>query len=384
MTRGPGLLVDQIVFPLARSTIVIGRTDRGSNNYPDIDISPLGGGRLISRRHAEVGRRNGDFYLRDLGSRLGTIINGEPVADSEWKLDEGDAITIGSVTLLFSNDCDWPKDLVAEWEEKGVGDTTSTQLPRELPLIAQLPEALRDGQLMLHYQPQVELATGEVSSIEALIRWQHPERGMVAPERYISLAEDTGFIRVLSTFALKEAASAIEAWRKRGAGVTVGVNLSVKDLDDRAFGDRAVAAIGQTAVGPRDFTLEVTESAVMYNPGIAIAMLEHLRSLGFNIAIDDFGTGQSSLAYLKDLPANEVKLDKSFSIGMTEREEMIVNSAVQMAHGLEMTVVAEGVEDEATFRLLRNIGCEKGQGYYFGRAAPKESLDLSPRPVPTD
>jgi EAL domain-containing protein (putative c-di-GMP-specific phosphodiesterase class I) len=360
-------------------TNVIGRADRASGIYPDIDISPLGGGRSISRKHAQVGRRGGSFYVRDLGSRLGTLLNGQPLGDEEHLLDEGDTVTIGGVTLTFSEHCEWPKGLTAEWENAGLNATTSTQLPTELPLIAQLPAALNDGHLLLHYQPQVYLDTGEIRSVEALIRWNHPELGSVAPERYISLAEDTGFVRVLSTFALTETAAAISEWNGRGVRLKVGVNLSVRDLEDPIFGDRIAEVLESTTATPSDFTLEVTESGVMLNPGRAIATLDHLRSLGFAISIDDFGTGQSSLTYLKDLPADEVKLDKSFFSPTAGVEEEIVGSAVQMAHGLGMVVVAEGVETEDAARFLRAIGCEKAQGYYFGKPVPKDEMDLRRR-----
>lgn len=381
MGTGPGLVSGQIVFPLTRSRNVLGRTDRGSEIYPDIDISPLAGGTLISRRHAEIVHRDDDFFLRDLGSRLGTLVNGESTAGAERRLEEGDAITIGGLTLTFSRGCVWPDDLVAEWRREDARITASTSLPSELPLITQLPSALQGGQVQLHFQPQVVLETGEIPSVEALIRWEHPELGKVSPERYISLAEDTGFIRILTSFALKEAAAAISQWRAAGIDVTVGVNLSVKDLEDPGFGERIGEAIDERDAHPRDFSLEVTEGAVMYNPGVAIATLDHLASLGFQVSIDDFGTGQSSLTYLKDLPAHEVKLDKSFSIGMSTRKRQIVTSAVELAHGLGLTVVAEGVEDEDSVRFLREIGCEKGQGYFFGRPVPKESLDLEPRVV---
>ena len=383
MTKlGPGLVAGHIVFPLARETNVIGRTDRATGVYPDIDVSPLAGGTVVSRRHAQIVHRDGALFVRDLGSLIGTLVNGEPLGDSERELTEGDSVTIADLTVRFSMHCEWPAGLMAEWEREAAL-STSTQLPMDLPLIAQLPKALSDGQLVLHYQPQVSLATGDVRSVEALIRWEHPEMGMIEAERYISLAEDSGFIRVLTTFAVKEAVAAIEGWRAEGHEVEVGVNLSIKDLEDPAFGDRMAETLEATSVAPSDLVLEVTESSVMYNPGIAIATLDHFNSLGFRIAIDDFGTGQSSLTYLKDLPAHEVKLDKSFSIEMTSREESIVGSAVQMAHELGMTVVAEGVEDESTARFLLATGCEKGQGYYFGKPGPRDTLDLAPRPVPS-
>jgi EAL domain-containing protein (putative c-di-GMP-specific phosphodiesterase class I) len=382
MTSGPGLTADHILFPLARSSTVIGRTDRSTGIYPDIDLSPLGGGLVVSRRHAEIRRHEDGFFLRDLGSRAGTFVNGEQLGAADRKLQEGDAVTIGPITLRFSERCAWPKGLTAEWSREQTTLSSATQPPLGLPLIAQLPAALNAGELLLHYQPQVSLSSGAIDSVEALIRWNHPKMGMVAPNRYLSLAEDSGFVRVLTLFALKEAANCIREWRRDGVPVAVGVNLSVTDLGDITFGDRVAEVVDSSGTEPGDFVLEMTESAVMLDPGVAVATLENLRSLGFLIAIDDFGTGHSSLAYLKDLPAHEVKLDKSFFIGMSPRDEAIVVSAVQMAHDLGIEAVAEGVEDEDVARFLIGIGCDKAQGYYFGEPVPKAALDLRGRSLP--
>jgi EAL domain-containing protein (putative c-di-GMP-specific phosphodiesterase class I) len=379
MGRGAGLLIGQIVFPILRNELIIGRTDRGGGIFPDIDITPFGGGREVSRRHAALDHRAGHYFVRDLGSQLGTLVNGGPLGESEHELAEGDTVTLGSVTLRFSLGCEWPEGVVPEWEKGESSLSTSTELPSGLPLIAQLPNALTQGEVVLHYQPQVDLKTGRVPSVEALIRWEHPKMGLVEPARYISLAEDTGFVRVLTTFALKEAVRALNKWKGEGKDLNIAVNLSVLDLEDVAFPDRVVSSMEASNTAAKDFTLEVTETSVMSNPGMAIATLQHLRSLGFGITIDDFGVGQSSLTYVKDLPADELKLDKSFAKSMTSHEKNIVQSAVQMAHALDMTIVAEGVEDEETFRFLREVGCDKAQGYYFGRPAPEEEVDLEPR-----
>lgn len=382
MMEGPGLVVGHIVFPLAQVTTVIGRTDRAKAIHPEIDISPFGGGLVVSRRHAEVTRRDDGFFLRDLGSRSGTLVNGDLLGDSERELKEGDAVTIGTVTLRFSRSCSWPGGLVAEWDEMDASGTTSTQLPHGLPLVAQLPNALKAQEVVLHYQPQVSLTTGEVEGVEALIRWDHPKMGAIEPERYLDLAEDSGFVRVLTTFALREAAAAASYWRQSPSSVAVGVNVSILDLEDPGFVDRASETVAGGNASPRDFVLEVTENAVMHNPGIAIASLDRLKEAGFSISIDDFGTGRSSLAYLKDLPADEVKLDRSFSIALGERDKGIVESAVQMAHGLGMSVVAEGVETDESLRFLVSVDCDRAQGYLFGRAVPKEEVDTSRRVLP--
>lgn len=350
-----------------------------SGIYPDIDISPIGGGQSISRRHADVSRKGGSWRIRDLGSTLGTLVNGQPLGASPLELAEGDAITFGEVTLRFSLKSPWPDGLQSDWGDYSRPFSTETQPAAGLPLLAGLPEGLRSGQLQLHYQPQVTLATGQVDSFEGLIRWTHPEKGLVEPDRFITLAEDSGFIRVLTTFAASQAAIAIRRWRKSGSDAKVGVNLSILDLEDLSFGDRLMETLGDDA-RPEDLVLEITERGVMFNPGVAIAMLAHLRSLGFQIAIDDYGTGQSSLAYLRDLPADEMKLDKAFTADMSSREEAIIGASVQMAHDLGMTVVAEGVEDEDTARRVRELGCDKAQGYFFGKPVPEADLDLSTRP----
>lgn len=382
MATGPGLISGKIVFPLARSTNLIGRTDRESKIFPDIDISPLGGGRNVSRRHAEIVREEKTFFLTDLESKLGTLVNGETLGSSSHELKDGDAITIGDVTLTYSMECTWPEGLIPDWEASHSSVSTETQPAAVLPLIAQLPDALRNGQLLLHYQPQIDLATGEVAGLESLLRWQHPELGMVEPDSYITLAEDTGFIRVVTGFVLEQAGADLKAWRNDGVDVQIGVNLSVLDLQDAALVERINDVLIASGLEPADLVLEATETAVMFDPGVALATLTRLRLQGFRIAIDDFGTGQSSLAYLKDLPAQVVKLDKSFSTHLEERERTIIGATVQLAHDLKMTVVAEGVENEATASFLQGIGCDRGQGYFFGKPEPKDAIDFTPRKMP--
>lgn len=381
MATGPALVSGRIVFPLSRSESLIGRTDRASGIYPDIDISPLGGGRNVSRRHAQVTRGDGSFSVRDLGSKIGTLVNGEPLGERSEELSDGDTITIGDVTLAFSSTCEWPDGLVGEWEKDHRSLSLETQPAQALPLIAQLPEALRKGELVLHYQPQVDLRTGAIAGVEALLRWEHPEVGKVEPDSYITLAEDSGFIRVVTTFVLERAARDLAAWRKEGVDIRAGVNLSVLDLQDPSLVERVSEVIGSAGLQPQDLVLEATETAVMFDPGVALGTLTQLRLQGFRIAIDDFGTGQSSLAYLKDLPAQEVKLDRSFFVQLEERERTIVQAAVQLAHDLKMVVVAEGVEDEATAAFLREIQCDRAQGYHFGKPVAREGLDLNPQPT---
>jgi EAL domain-containing protein (putative c-di-GMP-specific phosphodiesterase class I) len=377
---GPALTFGKLVFPLARYINVLGRYDPATDTHPDIDLGPLGLGLSVSRRHAELVFQDGGFFARHLGGALGTSVNGEPLTDGEERaLVDRDTLTIGPVTLTLDLGCVWPAGLSAEWDGHGAGDSstivfTSTGTVR---LVGQLPEALRAGELALHYQPQVDLATGEMHSVEALIRWRHPEHGMVSPDRFVPPAEDSGFIRHLTTFAIAEGAAQAYAWRAAGTPLSVSVNVSVRDLEDRAFTARVVEAVEASGAAVGDMLLEVTESAVMANADDAIAVMGELRKAGFRFGIDDFGAGESSLVYLSRLPVDEVKIDRALSMALTARNEAIVRGAITMAHDLGLTTVAEGIEDAETAARLRDLGCDKGQGYYFGRPGPAGELALA-------
>ena len=375
MAVGPALRCGRLVFPLVRLCNTLGRVDTSSGSHPDIDLSPLGLGLAASRRHAELIYRAGCFDARDLGSRLGTCINGEPLPRDEVRtLCHGDTLTIGGVTLTLDLECGWPAGLTGEWQEEVTGPHTILPSSGTLQLVGQLPQALRSGQLAMHYQAQVELATGATTSVEALIRWRHPDQGMVSPGKFVPLAEDTGFIRQLTTFAVAEAATQSRAWRAMGRPLMISVNVSVRDLEDRGFADRVCDAVQAADVGPRDLLLEVTESAVMTRHDDALAVMNDLRDLGFRFSIDDFGAGESSLGYLSRLPVDEVKIDQAFARDLTGRNQTIVRGAVSMAHDLGMSVVVEGIETADAADRLRDLGCDKGQGWYFGRPVPADEV----------
>jgi EAL domain-containing protein (putative c-di-GMP-specific phosphodiesterase class I) len=375
---GPALVYGKLVFPLARVHNVLGRYDPGSGEHPDIDLAPLGLGMSVSRRHAEVTYRDGAFAARDLGSRLGTSVNGEPLAASEERvLVDRDTLTIGPVTFTLDMTTPWPSGLTAEWEASyAKSSTTVFTSAGTVLLVGQLPAALRSGQLALHYQPQVRLDTGEVPSVEALIRWSHPDQGMVSPERFVGPAEDSGFIRNLTNFALAEGAAQSREWRAAGKELEVSINVSVRDLEDHQFVARVVETVEAAGADPADLLLEVTESAVMSNAEEAVAVMDKLCEAGFRFGIDDFGAGESSLGYLSRLPVNEVKIDRAFAFDLSPRNATIVKGATAMAHDLGLVVVAEGIEDQATADRLRDLGCDKGQGYHFGHPAPPEELGL--------
>jgi EAL domain-containing protein (putative c-di-GMP-specific phosphodiesterase class I) len=234
-----------------------------------------------------------------------------------------------------------------------------------LGLASDLREALRDGALHLNYQPVIDLADGSVCMMEALARWDHARLGLVAPAEFIALAERTGLMSQLSSWALKAALSKAREWQTRG--ISIAVNMAVSDLADPTFPDRVRAALEDAGVAPEVLHLEVTESGVMSEPEKILTCLERLRDIGVRIAIDDFGTGSSSLSYLHRLPIQACKIDRSFVRRLTSEASSvaIVRATIELAHALNLRAIAEGVEDAATLEVLRSMGCDLAQGYFI-------------------
>ena len=243
---------------------------------------------------------------------------------------------------------------------------------------AELRAAIAGSELVLHYQPKVELASGAIVGVEALVRWQHPQRGLVFPDEFIPLAERSGIIADLTAFVLEEAVGQHVRWRSTGLELPVAVNLSVDSLSDPGFPDRLEGLCRRYGVAPCDLELEVTESGVMAEPRLAIVVLEALAATGFALAIDDFGTGFSSLAYLRDLPVSLVKVDKSFVMNLprSDPDAHIVRGIVDLVHGLGKGVVAEGVETAEGLAFLLGVGCDIGQGYHWSRPLPASGVTL--------
>jgi len=243
---------------------------------------------------------------------------------------------------------------------------------------AELRAAVAGGELVVHYQPKVELASGAVVGLEALVRWQHPKRGLVLPDEFIPLAERTGVIADLTAFVLEEAVAQHAKWLSTGLDLPVAVNLSVDSLTDPGFPDRLEGLCLRYGVAHSALELEVTESGVMAEPTLAIVVLAALAAKGFALAIDDFGTGFSSLAYLRDLPVSWVKVDKSFVMDLvhSDPDAHIVRGIVDLVHGLGKRVVAEGVETADGLAFLLGVGCDVGQGYYWSRPLPASDLRL--------
>jgi diguanylate cyclase (GGDEF)-like protein/PAS domain S-box-containing protein len=249
--------------------------------------------------------------------------------------------------------------------------------PQRLGLIADLRRAIATGELTLYYQPQVDLPTGSVSSVEALVRWLHPTSGLLPPDQFIPLAEQTGLIRPLTFWVLEAAVRQCGEWLRTGRRLKVAVNLSAWNLRDDTLLETIAALLERYAVPACLLCVELTESALMTDAGRSLDVLERIFALGVHISIDDFGTGYSSLAYLKHLPVDELKIDRSFVQHMATdgADAIIVRSTVDLAHSFGLRVVAEGVEDEATLHLLTALHCDLAQGYYLSRPIPAQELE---------
>jgi len=244
---------------------------------------------------------------------------------------------------------------------------------------AELRQALATNELVLHYQPTVDLRTGRATGVEALVRWAHPTHGLLAPDAFIPLAEQTGLIVPVTRWVLDQALAQGAAWARVGHPLEVAVNLSVRTLHDERLPDTLAWLLRRYAIAPERVMLEITESVLMADPAQALAVLTRLSALGVRVAIDDFGTGYSSLAYLKQLPVDAVKIDKSFvqQMGAAEatKDTAIVRSIIELGHNLGLVVVAEGVEDEGAWAHVRALGGDVAQGYYMSRPLPLPSLD---------
>ncbi len=236
-----------------------------------------------------------------------------------------------------------------------------------LSLMSDLREAIETDSLALHFQPKFDMYTGTVIGAEALLRWEHPTYGAIPPDQIVTLSEQTGLIDSLSYWVLSKAIGQCALWRAQGMEFSIAVNLSVFNLKDTGLVEYIQSLLTEHKLPHEALMLEITESAMMANPMQAMQTLSQLDVMGVQLAIDDFGTGFSSLAYLKQLPVDELKIDKSFVIDLTkdESDEMIVRSTIELAHNMGLNVVAEGVECAETYRMLQELGCDMAQGYFL-------------------
>jgi EAL domain-containing protein (putative c-di-GMP-specific phosphodiesterase class I) len=247
---------------------------------------------------------------------------------------------------------------------------------QRLALVGELRAAIDDGQLLLHYQPKASLATGAVLGVEALVRWEHPERGLLSPEAFLPIAEQSGLTRALTAHVVEEALAQSDEWAGQGLDLRMAVNLGPADLLDLGLPSEVARVLERGTSAPERVQLEVSEDVVMADPERTIDVLRRLRELGVGISLDDFGAGHSSLSHLRMLQIDELKIDRSFVLRMAEdpRDGAIVRSSIDLGRRLSLRVVAEGVADPGTWDALARWGCDEAQGFLLARPMPASEV----------
>ena len=365
-----------------------------------------------------LGHESGDVLLREVGQRLAhslragdTVarLGGDEFAVLATGLDDADDALL--VARKLRQSVEWPFTLrgltlevetsigialfpehgtdvdtllrhadVAMYQCKeahsGVGIYSSERdvySPDRLKLLGELRRAIEQNELVLYYQPKVSLRTSEVTGFEALVRWQHPEQGLLTPERFIPFAEHTGLVKPLTRYVMREAVRACAKWQELGLDLGVAVNLSARDLLDLHLPDEVRLLLSETRIDPGCLELEITENTILSDPARTRTILNRLKELGVRLAIDDFGSGYSSLGYLKRLPLDVLKIDKSFVMTMLADDDSaaIVRSTIDLAHNLGLEVVAEGVATESIGGALAALRCDSAQGFYFAGPMPE-------------
>jgi diguanylate cyclase (GGDEF)-like protein len=245
--------------------------------------------------------------------------------------------------------------------------------PTRLAMLGQMRPAIENGEFVLHYQPRAHMKDGNVRGVEALVRWKHPQRGLLSPEEFIPVVERTVVLAPLTYYVLEEALKQSAAWRRMGIEMSMSVNLSTRNLIDPNLAEQVLHFLDKWAVPPASLIIEITESTLMADPARCTEVLSRLAAAGVELSIDDFGTGFSSLGYLKKVPITELKIDRSFVINMgaDPNDRSIVRAAVDLAHNLGLRVVAEGVESYETWRELESFECDIAQGYFLSRPLPE-------------
>ena len=241
--------------------------------------------------------------------------------------------------------------------------------PSKLSLVTGLRPAIDNDEIVVYYQPKLRLSDGRVAGAEALVRWEHPERGLVPPDEFIPLVERTVLLKPFTYYVVRKVLDDWLRWTADGLRVPVAINISPRSLLDREFPDAIASLISSAGVPASFVTLELTESFMMADSGRSNAVLHDLSAVGVGLSIDDFGTGYSSLSHLRDVPIDEIKIDRSFVMGMMSSpgDAKIVKATTELGRNLDLTVVAEGVEDRRTFDRLADFGCDHAQGYYISK-----------------
>jgi diguanylate cyclase (GGDEF)-like protein len=246
----------------------------------------------------------------------------------------------------------------------------------KLTIFTELRQAIAGGELRLHYQPKLDLRTNTITGVEALIRWQHPLRGLTGPDQFLSVAESTGLIDPLTEWVLSAAVAQWQTWSQTDVKLDLAVNVSARNLLNRGFFDQLRQLVDDSGIGPH-LILEITETAVMLEPERAADRLADVRKLGVRVSMDDFGAGYSSLTQLRQLPLDELKIDRLLvrDVATNELDVAVMETIVGLGHRLRLNVVAEGIEDAATLAVVRRLGCDEAQGYHIARPMPPESLE---------
>jgi diguanylate cyclase (GGDEF)-like protein len=328
-----------------------------------LPVSSWDGARIAAER---IGNALGQFSVQDVDLEVDASI-GVVIADDHDDVES--LLRHADVAMYDAKRAHRP---YARYEESRDDNSRS-----RLVLLGDLRRAVENDELILHFQPKIDVATGGVDSVEALVRWQHPTRGLIQPDEFIQIAENTAVIHPLTTKVLHLALAQARRWADRGLPISVAVNISVRSLLDVAFPEHVRRLLAEHGVDPQFLTLEITESAVMTDTAMALRVLQGLDALGIKLSIDDFGTGYSSMAYIKSLPVRELKIDRSFVMGMTADagNALIVRSTIELGHNLGLRVVAEGVEDQGALEALGQMGCDLLQGYHVCRPVPVAELD---------
>jgi diguanylate cyclase (GGDEF)-like protein len=353
--------------------------------------------RRMLRPMDTVARFGGDEYtllFEDLASEREVVLIAERISHAATlpiKLDDGQTSVTVSIGIAVVADPSIPPEAAireadaAMYRAKELGhsryelfDESSRQRAMErLELESALNHAVDRSELCVHYQPKISL-NGElgVTGFEALVRWQHPQRGLIAPAEFMPLAEETGAVLRIGEYVVSEALRQVSRWRQFKPDITVSINLSARQLEDAGLAAMLTGAMRGADVDPRALCIEVTEACVTRNPEAAIRALESLRTIGVRIAIDDFGIGSSSLSDLRRLPVDTLKIHESFvgPIGSRPEDASIVGAVVDLGHALGLDVAAEGVETETQLAELRQLGCDGAQGYLLGRPVPGEDI----------
>jgi EAL domain-containing protein (putative c-di-GMP-specific phosphodiesterase class I) len=377
--------LDGVIIWGAQSHVLYS-TDRrliGSTSSPSADVSAALTGRTMTsvRGGAELPIVHSSSRQIDIAVPLYHGGQAAPIAVAEVILPYApvaqvissdtqriNLILIGAAILFYA--AIWPRLLQASRAVRRQND------PRKAAALRELERAIKRDELLLHYQPAVDLAEGRVVAVEALLRWRHPRRGLLAPSDFLPAVVGEELNAQLALHVIGIALRDCAAWRDRGIDAAVNVNLSATNALDAGLPEQIGQLLGATGIPADVLGLEVTETAIVADPERATTMLNALDRMGVRIAIDDFGTGYSSLAGLRDLPVSELKIDRQFVslVHTRARDEAIVRSTIRLAHELEIKVIAEGVEDAETLELLAALDCDMAQGYYFSRPLPLAEL----------